>query len=192
MNAEAHIKCPPAEPALWVAAPSKGADHDPGSKSCSASESVSESLSIFRFRYRPRFRFRPREDKDKEGGRGNICRAVGFETFRATMSRRTPGIVKLRLPPRQSRGISQRISLGSPPSVFIKWDDDGTGLQPFFLFSIRSDPGALPQADMVRAFGAIVPSIGCKRYPVPGGPKARFIPAWGNAPGNRTNKAIEG
>jgi len=38
-------------------------------------------------------------------------------------------------------------------------EDDGTGLQPFFPFSIRFNPGALPQAGMERAFGAFVPGL---------------------------------
>jgi hypothetical protein len=47
---------------------------------------------------------------------------------------------------------------------------------------------ALPQADMVRAFGAIVRSLrwGSTIGTISVGPEARSIPAWGNAPGMET------
>jgi hypothetical protein len=50
-------------------------------------------------------------------------------------------------------------------------------------------PGALPQADIVRAFGALLVFLmGIAMNAISGGPKARSIAAWGNAPGKRKEK----
>ena len=44
-------------------------------------------------------------------------------------------------------------------------------------------PGALPQADIVRAFGAFCIRIMIATRAISGELKARTIPAWGNTPG---------
>src|ERR1700746_2110390 len=77
-------KYPPAEPeALWVAAPSKGADRDPKSKS---------------------------QDPNSSGETVTPTTATACVVSRqssANKPRRTPGTVKLWVPPRQSRGVSR-------------------------------------------------------------------------------------
>jgi hypothetical protein len=63
---------------------------------------------------------------------------------------------------------------------------------PYFLF-VLPFPGALPQADIVRAFGALfVFRIGIATNAICGGPKARSIAAWGNAPGIERPKTLKG
>jgi hypothetical protein len=63
---------------------------------------------------------------------------------------------------------------------------------PYFLF-VLTFPGALPQADIVRAFGALfVFQMGIAMSAISGGPKAQSIPAWGNAPGIERSKTIKG
>jgi len=75
-------------------------------------------------------------------------------------------------------------------------------------FVVSTVPGALPQADMVRAFGALVStsrweptiaqigaSVRSLRWGLPigtisRGPEARSIPAWRNAPGMETTMLL--
>jgi len=67
------------------------------------------------------------------------------------------------------------------------------GFQPLHL-TLLGIPGALPQADIFRAFGAFV-RISTPKMAIGiilGGPEARSIPAWGNAPGTENENLIEG